>query len=138
MLTAHHHHTRTCPGSGTLSAGRLELLKQEVCPPSFLHGEVSLVSAIEDSINGGGARISVAGKTCVGGCDVGSGLTCGGRVYWQGCGGSGGGMGSGHDSGASELGCCEESELACRDIESLRRLDSAFFFFTFFMVVFLE
>lgn len=57
---------------------------------------------------------------------------------WQGGSGCTSGMGSGHDGGLSEVGCCEESELVCGEVDSLRRLDSAFFFLTFFMVVLLE
>lgn len=84
------------------------------------------------------ARRSAAGRAWgAGDCGRGSGLTCGGVDSWQGCGCDGGEVGSGHVGGVSELGCCEESELACGEMESLRRLESDFFFLTFFMVILL-
>lgn len=92
----------------------------------------------EGSRHGVEARLSAAGRAWgAGGCGIGSGLTCGGVDSCQGCGCDGGEVGSRHDGGFSELGCCEESELACGEMESLRRLELDFFFLTFFMGILL-
>ena len=90
--------------------------------------------------NGDEAGFSGGGRGCgVCCCGLGSGLTwCGVVDSWQGCGLDGGEAGSGHDGGVSELGCCEESELVCGEMEFLRRMESDFFFLTFFMVILLE
>lgn len=90
--------------------------------------------------HGDESRFSEGGRGCgVGCCSLGSGLIWCARVdSWQDCDCVGGEMGSGHEGGVSEMGCCEESELVCGEIEFLRRLESDFFFLTFFMVILLE
>lgn len=104
---------------------------QEVCLPAFLHEGLGSV----DTRHGDEARSSGGRRGCdVGCCSLGTGLIwCGGMDSWRDC-GCGGEPGSGHDRWISELGWCEESELVCGEMEFLRRLESDFFFLTFFMV----